>query len=283
MTSQSSPRAWFITGVSSGLGRSLAKAVLASGDLVAGTVRKDSDRADFEALAPQRALGLIMDVTDEAAVQAAVAAAEAKMGRIDILVGNAGYGLIGAIEETSLAEMRAQFEVNVFGALAVIQAVLPGMRARHAGRILTVTSVSGLAAWGGTGIYCASKFALEGATQALAQEVEEFGIKVTNIAPGGMRTDYAGRSLVQAQRRIADYEDGPGRAASRILAEHAGAEPGDPARVAAAILAIVDAPDPPVHLILGADALGYAEGRIAQLQQDIAAWRALSLTTGFEL
>ena len=280
MTSQSSPRAWFITGVSSGLGRSLAKAVLASGDLVAGTVRKDSDRADFEALAPQRALGLIMDVTDEAAVQAAVAAAEAKMGRIDILVGNAGYGLIGAIEETSLAEMRAQFEVNVFGALAVIQAVLPGMRARHAGRILTVTSVSGLAAWGGTGIYCASKFALEGATQALAQEVEEFGIKVTNIAPGGMRTDYAGRSLVLTEKTMPAY-DGAARFARRTLTEHAGQESGDPDKAAAAVLHIAGVDNPPMHLLLGGDAVHYATRSAGQLQTDLGEW--IGLTTSIAI
>jgi NAD(P)-dependent dehydrogenase (short-subunit alcohol dehydrogenase family) len=277
MTSHASPRAWFITGVSSGLGRSLAKAVLAAGDKVAGTVRRDVDRQAFEALAPDRALGLLMDVTDEAAVHAAVGAAEARMGRIDILVGNAGYGLIGAIEETSLEEMRAQFEVNVFGALAVIQAALPGMRARRAGHIVTVTSVSGLAAWGGTGIYCASKFALEGATQALAQEVAEFGIKVTNVAPGGLRTDYAGRSLALTRRTLSDY-DGAARFAKRTLTEHAGQESGDPDKAAAAILKITGVEHPPMHLLLGADAVHYATRSAAQLQTDLGEW--IGLTTG---
>jgi len=280
MTSQATQRAWFITGVSTGLGRSLAKAVLATGDLVAGTVRKDGDKAAFEALAPDRAIGLIMDVTDEAAVHAAVAAAQDRMGRIDILVGNAGYGLIGAIEETSLAEMRAQFEVNVFGALAVIQAVLPGMRARRAGRILTVTSVSGLAAWGGTGVYCASKFALEGATQALAQEVAEFGIKVTNVAPGGMRTDYAGRSLVLTEKTLPEY-DGAARYARRTLTEHAGQESGDPDKAAAAILQIAGVENPPMHLLLGADAVHYATRSAGQLQTDLGEW--IGLTTGIAI
>jgi NAD(P)-dependent dehydrogenase (short-subunit alcohol dehydrogenase family) len=281
MTSQPSPRAWFITGVSSGLGRSLAKAVLASGDLVAGTVRKEADRAAFEALAPDRAIGLILDVTDEAAIHAAVGAAEARMGRIDILVGNAGYGLVGAIEETSLAEMRAQFEVNVFGALAVIQAVLPGMRARRAGRILTVTSVSGLAAWGGTGVYCASKFALEGATQALAQEVAEFGIKVTNIAPGGLRTDYAGRSLVLTERTIPDY-DGAARFARRSLTEHAGQESGDPDKAASAILQLAGLENPPLHLLLGADAVHYSTRAAGQFQTDLGDWIGLTMSIGVD-
>ncbi|QUD87155.1 oxidoreductase [Phenylobacterium montanum] len=273
---------WLITGVSSGLGAALARAALARGDWVAGTVRKTQDLAAFEALAPCRALGLMLDVTDESALKAAVDRAEQASGGLDVLVNNAGYGLVGAVEEASLAEARAQFEVNLFAPLTAIQSVLPYMRARRAGRIVSITSVSGLATWAGTGIYCASKFALEGLAETLAAEVAPLGIRVSNVAPGGMRTAYAGRSLVQAARRIADYEDGPGRAASRILADHAGSEPGDPVKVAAAILNLVDDPDPPVHLLLGADALGYAEGRITQLQAEIAAWRAVSLSTGFD-
>ena len=261
-------RTWFITGVSSGLGLALARAALSAGDTVAGTVRRELDRAGFEDVAPGRAIGLIMDVTDETAVRRAVADAEARMGRIDVLVNNAGYGLVGALEEASLAEIRDQFEVNVFGALAVIQAVLPGMRARRAGRIITITSVSGLAAWGGTGIYCASKFALEGATQALAQEVAELGIKVINVAPGGLRTDYAGRSLVLTQRTLPDY-DGAARLPRRVLAEGAGHESGDPAKAAAAILKIAEADNPPLHLLLGADAIHYATRAAGQLQTDL--------------
>jgi NAD(P)-dependent dehydrogenase (short-subunit alcohol dehydrogenase family) len=275
-----SPRAWFITGVSSGLGRALAKAVLAAGDLVAGTVRREADRQAFEALSPN-ATGLIMDVADEAAVQAAVQAAEARMGRIDVLVNNAGYGLIGAVEEASLAEMRRQFEVNVFGPLAVIQAVLPGMRARRCGRILTVTSVSGLAAWGGTGIYCASKFALEGATQALAQEVAEFGILVTNIAPGGLRTDYAGRSLVTTQRSIDDYA-GAGHLPRTVLAAQAGRETGDPDKAAQAILKLAAADRPPLHLLLGADAVHYAVQAAGRFQSDLGDWLDVTLSTAVE-
>ncbi len=273
-------RRWLITGVSGGLGRAVALAALAVGDEVAGTVRRAEDRDAFEALAPGRASGVILDLRDATQAAAAVTAAEARLGGIDILLGNAGYGLVGALEEVSLAEMRAQFEVNLFGALAVIQAVLPGMRARRSGRILTVTSVSGLAAWGGTGVYCASKFALEGATQALAQEVAELGIKVTNIAPGGLRTDYAGRSLALSARTIDDY-DRAARFARRALVEHAGQEAGDPARAAAAILAVAAAEDPPLHLLLGADAVHYATRAAAQLQTDLGEWISLSLSTAF--
>ena len=273
-------RKWLVTGVSSGLGQEIAKAALAVGDDVAGTVRGEADRAAFDALAPGRAIGLIMDLTDEAAVRAAVGEAERRMGQIDILVNNAGYGLIGAIEETSLAEARRQFEVNVFGAMAVIQAALPGMRARRAGRILTVTSVSGLAAWGGTGVYCASKFALEGLTQALAQEVAEFGIKVTNVAPGGLRTDYAGRSLVLTGATIPEY-DGAARFAQRTLKAGAGRESGDPVKAAAAVLKIAEAEQPPMHLLLGQDAVHYATRSAGQLQTDLGEW--IGLTTSIAI
>ncbi len=185
---------------------------------------------------------------------------------------------MGAIEEVSLDEMRAQFEVNVFGPLAVIQAALPAMRARGGGRILNVTSVSGMSAWGGTGIYNASKFALTGATLALAQEVAEFGIKVTNVAPGGMRTDYSGRSLVLSERSIDDYE-GVGHFPRRVLREHLGQEPGDPDKTAAAILQIAKVDNPPTTLMLGADAVHYATRAAGQFQTDLSDWLTLSIST----
>lgn len=271
---------WLITGVSGGLGRALAQAALARGDQVAGTVRKRADLAPFEILAPGQAHGFLADMADEASIRAAVDGAEAKLGGLDILVGNAGYGLIGAVEESSLAEIRAQFEVNVFGPIAAIQAVLPYFRARRAGHIITITSVSGVAAWAGTGIYCGSKHALEGVTQTLAQEVAEFGVKVTNVEPGGMRTEYAGRSLIVSERKIADYA-GAARNAERILGEHAGHEPGDPAKVAAAILAIAGAGEPPLQLLLGADAMVYATRQLAAFQTEIGRWAKLTLSTGF--
>jgi NAD(P)-dependent dehydrogenase (short-subunit alcohol dehydrogenase family) len=272
---------WLITGVSGGLGKALAKAALARGDQVAGTVRKPADLAAFEALGPGKARGYLADMADETAVRAAVDAAEAALGGIDILVGNAGYGLVGAVEESSLSEIRAQFEVNVFGPIAAIQAVLPYFRARRRGHVITITSVSGVATWAGTGVYCGSKHALEGVTRTLAEEVAELGIKVTNVEPGGIRTDFAGRSLTVTQRQIADY-DGAARNAQRIMGDHAGHEPGDPAKVAEAILAIAGAEDPPLQLLLGADAMLYATRELARFQAEIGRWAGLTLSTAFD-
>jgi NAD(P)-dependent dehydrogenase (short-subunit alcohol dehydrogenase family) len=268
---------WLITGVSGGLGREIALAALARGDVVVGTVRKARDADAFELLGGH---ALILDVTDEAAVRAGVAKAQALTGRIDILVNNAGYGLVGAVEEASLDEIRAQFETNVIGPLALLKAVLPAMRARRAGRIINITSVSGLAVWAGTGVYCASKWALEGLTQTLAAEVAELGIRVVNVAPGGLRTGFSAGSKAIVASKIADY-DGLARDAERIMADHAGAEPGDPAKAAQAILAIADADAPPMHLLLGEDALKYAGYAAAALRADIDAWKDLTLSIGF--
>lgn len=271
---------WLITGAGSGLGLALTKAVLAAGGEVAGLVRRPEAAAEVEALAPGRARSFIADMRDAVAVRAAVEAAETALGGLDVLVNNAGYGLIGAVEEASLEEMREQFEVNVFAPVVAIQAILPHFRRRRAGHIVNVTSVSGLAAWAGTGVYCGSKHALEGIGRTLAQELAPLGIKVTNVEPGGMRTDYAGRSLRVAERRIDDYE-ATAHASERILAQHAGSEPGDPARIAAAILQVVDAPEPPVQLLLGADAVRYATQSMAAFQEEFGRWAALSLSTAF--
>jgi NAD(P)-dependent dehydrogenase (short-subunit alcohol dehydrogenase family) len=222
-----------------------------------------------------------MDVTDATAVSTTVASIERQFGVIDVVVNNAGYGLVGAVEEASLDEVRAQFETNVIGPLAVLKAVLPAMRARHGGRVVNISSVSGLATWAGTGVYCASKFALVALTQTLAAELAELGVAVINVAPGGLRTDFAGRSQSVVAEKIADY-DGLARDAERILADHAGHESGDPDKAAAAILKVVDAASPPRQLLLGADALKYAgEGRDA-LWADVTAWRDTTLSIAFE-
>lgn len=271
-------KTWLITGVSGGLGREIALAALARGDTVVGTVRKPEAATAFETLGGH---ALILDVTDESTVNAGVVKAEAITGTIDILINNAGYGLVGAVEEASLDEVRAQFETNVLGPLAMLKAVLPAMRARRAGRIINITSVSGLATWAGTGVYCASKWALEGLTQTLAAEVAELGIKVINVAPGGLRTDFASGSKIIVASKIADY-DGLARDAERIMADHAGSEPGDPAKAALAILHIADIDDPPMHLLLGEDALYYAGYAATALQADIEAWKATTLSIGFD-
>ena len=269
-------RTWLITGVSSGLGRALALEALGRGERVWGTVRNDAARDAFLALgAPETVGASLAEMSDPATVKAAVAEAEAGFGDIAILVNNAGYGVMGAVEEVSLAEAQAQFAVNLFGPLAAIQAALPQMRARGSGHIVNITSVSGLATWAGTGVYCASKFALEGLGMTLAEEVAPLGIHVTNVAPGGLRTDYAGRSLARATQVIEAYA-ATAHLSERIVADHFGEEPNDPAKAARAILAAIDADPPPRHLLLGADALRYASRHMAALQTDMGEWAALS-------
>jgi NAD(P)-dependent dehydrogenase (short-subunit alcohol dehydrogenase family) len=268
---------WFITGVSTGLGRALAELLLEQGNVVVGTLRSAEAARTFSALSPGRSHGLVMDVTDEAGVIAAVAEAEALTGGLEYVVNNAGHGFTGAIEETSLAEAKALFDVNVFGPMAVIKAVLPYLRARRHGHIINITSVSGLAAWNGTALYGASKFALECIGRTLAQEVAPLGIKVTNVAPGGLRTAFAASHLPGAEPSIADYAE-TAHTARPILVGHHGEEPSDPALAAQAIAAAAVAADPPLLLLLGSDALGYAEAEFAMLAGEIAKWKPLTLS-----
>ncbi len=271
---------WAITGIGSGLGRALGAAALARGDTVVGLTRK-ADDAQFRALAPGRAHVVAVDLRDDASVQAAVARCEDLTGGIDRLVNNAGFGMVGTIEETTLEEAHALFEINLFGALRMIQAVLPAMRARKAGHIVNVTSVSGHAPWAGTGIYGASKYALECLGQTLAQEVAPLGIGVTNVAPGGLRTDFAAGGLALARRDIADYAE-VGHLARKVLTQNAGRESGDPARAAQAILTALEAPEPPLNLLLGEDALHYARDQQAFLAQQMDSWEALSRAIAFD-
>lgn len=265
---------WLITGVSSGIGRALARAALARGETVAGTVRTDEARERFEAIAPGRARGLLLDLRDTAAIAPTVAAAQ-EMGPIDLLVNNSGFGMGGAIEESAIDQIRDLFEVNVFGAIAMIQAVLPAMRARRGGHIVNITSVSGLAPWSGSGIYGASKYAMQCIGLTLAQEVAPLGIRVTSVAPGGITTDFGGRSLIEARARIADYDTGAHAALDSMRSDIAR---GDADRAAQAILSALAEADPPRVLLLGADALHYAEDELGALAADIARWRELSLS-----
>jgi NAD(P)-dependent dehydrogenase (short-subunit alcohol dehydrogenase family) len=273
-------RLWFITGISSGLGRALAQAALAAGDRVVGTFRKADETAAFEGSAPGRAFACVLDVVDHAGVEAAVERAERELGGIDVLVNNAGFGLEGTIEESSLAEMRHQFDVNVFGAVAVIKAALPHMRKRRRGHIVNVTSMGGLTTFIGLGFYQASKFALEGLSETLAKEVKGFGIHVTAVAPGGLRTDWAGRSLMRTPRSVDDYDAlvGPVYAAR---AARNGQQIGDPARAALAILAIVDSARPPVHFLLGSDAVRFVGEKLTDLQAELTEWQRLSLSSDY--
>jgi NAD(P)-dependent dehydrogenase (short-subunit alcohol dehydrogenase family) len=268
---------WMITGASNGLGKALAQAVLAQGDSVVGTCRREPDAEAFEALAPGRAFSVILDVSDHDAAAGAVAAAEKVIDRIDTLVNNAGYGMVGAIEETSIAEAKALFDVNLWGAIAMIQAVLPAMRARRSGRIVNITSLSGFAPWWGTGIYGASKYAFECIGQTLAQEVRPLGIQVINVAPGGLRTSFASGGLVEAARQIPDYDDGA-RQSKQSLVAGRGREHGDPAKAAAAILIALAAEPAAQHLFLGEDALRHANEHFELIEGEMKRWETLSLS-----
>lgn len=266
-----------ITGVSSGFGRALAQEALAAGYTVVGTVRSAQAAQDFEALSAQ-AFARVLDVTDFDRIDGVVAEIEANVGPVDILVNNAGYGHEGIMEEASLAEMRRQFDVNVFGAVAMMKAVIPTMRERRRGHILNITSMGGHITMPGIAYYCGSKFALEGITETVGKELEPFGIAVTAVAPGSFRTDWAGRSMARTPRSIADYDAlfDPIRQARE---EKSGKQPGDPAKAAQAMLAAIAAEHPPAHLLLGSDALRLVRGKLAALDAEIRAWEAVTVST----
>lgn len=276
----SASKTFLITGVSSGLGRAFALGALEAGHQVIGTVRRQGDAEVFAARAPGRAHPVTLDVTDFDAVPAAVTEAERQAGPIDVLVNNAGYGQEGVLEESSMDDLQRQFAANVFGPVAMIKAVLPGMRARRRGHIINVTSMGGFITMPGISFYCGSKFALEGISEALGKEVANFGIRVTAVAPGQFRTDWAGRSMERAPRNIADYDAVMDliRAARQAKS---GNQPGDPAKAAQALLALVDAENPPVRLFLGDDALGLVEQKLDRMRDEISAWEALSRSTNF--
>ncbi|MCI3181751.1 short-chain dehydrogenase/reductase [Caulobacter sp. CCUG 60055] len=270
-------KTFLITGVSSGFGRALAQAALEDGHVVVGTVRKAGDVEAFEALGPN-AHAVILDVTDTVRIAPAVAAIEARVGAIDVLVNNAGYGHEGVLEESSIDDLRRQFEVNVFGAVAMIQAVLPAMRKRRSGHILNITSMGGVVTFPGLSYYHGSKFALEGISETLGKEVKDLGVKVTAIEPGGFRTDWAGRSMVRAERSIADYDAVFDPIRKRRI-EFSGRQVGDPAKAAQAMLKVAMSDDPPAHLLLGSDALRFVEEQLASRQVEVAAWKDVSLAT----
>ncbi|ARP89047.1 short-chain dehydrogenase/reductase [Bordetella genomosp. 9] len=274
----SSTKTLFITGVSSGFGRALAQEALAAGHRVVGTVRNAQARQSFDALSPGHAFSRILDVTDFAAIEGVIADVETHIGPIDVLVNNAGYGHEGVMEESPLEEMRRQFDVNVFGAVAMMKAVLPYMRERRRGRILNITSMGGFITMPGIAYYCGSKFALEGISEALGKEVRHLGIAVTAVAPGSFRTDWAGRSMVRTPRSISDY-DGLFDPIRRARAEKSGKQLGDPIKAARAMLAVIDSDAPPAHLVLGSDALGLIREKLASYAAEIDTWEALSRST----
>lgn len=272
-------KTFLITGASSGLGRAFAEGALAAGHTVIGTVRKQADADAFEAL-PGRALARILDVTDDEAVFQTIDEIEATVGPIDVAIANAGYGHEGVFEESTMAELRAQFDVNVFGVVATVKAVLPHMRRRRRGHILGVTSMAGLITVPGTSFYQGSKYAVEGILETVGKEVAPFGVHVTAVAPGSFRTDWAGRSMIRTDRSIVDYDE-----VMNPVREHrkaaSGNQLGNPQRAAEAVLKIIDAPNPPAHLLLGSDALRLVTNGRAAVDKEIQEWAELTRSTDF--
>jgi len=274
-------RTFLITGANGGLGHAFADAALKAGHRVVGTVRREEDRRAFEALHRTRAKALILDVTRFDTVDPAVRRIEEEWGPIDVLVNNAGYGHEGILEESPLPELIRQFEVNVFGAVAMIKAVLPSMRKRRSGHIVNITSMAGYVGLPGIAYYNGSKFALEGISEALGKEVRDLGIRVTAIAPGSFRTEWAGRSMVRSGRSITDY-DAVFEPIRQRRRHYSGHQAGDPAKAAQALLRLVEARDPPAHLLLGNDARRLVEERQAALAKEIGMWASVTHSTDFD-
>ena len=271
---------WFITGCSTGFGRELARQLLEGGYRVVVTARDPASIADLVALAPARALGLTLDVTDAAQVDAAAAAALERFGEVDVLVNNAGIGYFGAIEESDEAEVRRMFEINFFGLAAMTRALLPAMRRQRRGHVINIASIAGIKGFPGVGYYNATKFAVVGFSDALRQEVEPLGINVTVVEPSGFRTDWAGRSANEATRRIDDYAETAGRN-QRSIRQASGNQPGDPVRAAAAIIRVAQVKNPPLNLLLGRGALKGARMKLDAMRADFDAWEETTLGADF--
>jgi NAD(P)-dependent dehydrogenase (short-subunit alcohol dehydrogenase family) len=271
---------WLITGCSSGLGRSLAEGVLDAGFNAVVTARDPAALQALVAAHPDTALAVALDVTKPDQVARAVAAAKDRFGGVDVLVNNAGHGYRAAVEEGDEREVNDLFAANFFGAVAMIKAVLPGMRERRSGTILNVSSIAGRLAAPGSGYYSATKFALEGMSDALRKEVGPLGIRVTIIEPGAFRTEFAGRSLQQARANIADYRDTAGPRRKENDKTH-GTQPGDPARAAQTIIALVTGSALPVRLLLGSDAVRIVGAEVDDQRREIDAWKATSVATDF--
>lgn len=273
-------RVWMITGASRGIGARIAEAALAQGDAVVATAR-DAATIEKRFGAQPGLLAVALDVTDESQAARATAAALARFGRIDVLVNNAGYGLLGAVEEASADEVRRLYETNVFGLLNVTRAVLPQMRERRSGHVINISSLGGVRSAAGFGVYCSTKFAVEGITEALHAELAPLGIHATVVEPGYFRTEFLeGQSLVTSPRELADYAASAGqvREAARRISLN---QPGDPERLAQAMLTLVDAKTPPLRLPMGTDTLQAIADKHAFVERETAEWRSLAASTDF--
>ena len=274
-------RTWFITGASRGFGALIAKEALNAGDAVVATARNPQSAIDAIGDHPNL-LALPLDVTNEAQAHEAAAAAVKRFGRIDILVNNAGFGLLGAVEEASADEVERLYRTNVFGLLGVTRAILPHMRRQRSGHILNISSVGGYRSGAGFGVYCSTKFAVEGISEALAQELAPLGIKVTIIEPGYFRTDFLdASSLAVSPAQIEDYAETAGATRARA-AEVSHNQPGDPAKLAPAIVRLVNEASPPLRMAFGSDTVAAIEAKNAFVADELARWHDLSISTDFE-
>ncbi len=272
-----SQKTFFITGANSGFGLAIATAASNQGHTVVGTVRSEASRASLAERLPA-VRSVLCDVTEFDRIPDVVEQVERDHGPVDVLINNAGYGHEGILEESPLEEMRRQFDVNVFGAVAVAKAFLPRFRKRRRGFIVNVTSMGGMITMPGIAYYCGSKFALQGISEVMRAEMAPFGVHVTTLCPGSFRTDWAGRSMIRTERSIADYDAlfDPIRAARQ---EKSGKQLGDPAKLAAAVLRLIVSDDPPPQLLLGSDALKLVSDRIERLQQEIETWKSVTVST----
>ena len=270
-------RTFFITGANSGFGLAIAKAAAEAGHRVIGTVRSEAAREALAAAVPD-AHAVICDVTEFDRIDAVVDAAERSHGPVDVLINNAGYGHEGVLEESPIEEMRRQFDVNVFGAVAVAKAFLPRMRKRRSGFIVNVTSMGGMVTMPGIAYYCGSKFALQGISEVMRAEMAPFGVRVTTLCPGSFRTDWAGRSMIRTERSIADY-DGLFDPIRQARQEKSGKQLGDPQKLAAAVLQLIASDNPPAQLLLGSDALKFVSDRLERIEGEIEAWKDLTVST----
>jgi NAD(P)-dependent dehydrogenase (short-subunit alcohol dehydrogenase family) len=271
MADTSSKPVWFITGCSTGFGRELSVILLKRGYRVLVTARDKAKVDDIVAGHDKNGLALALDVDKQKQIDAAVKAAEARFGRIDVLVNNAGYGYLAAVEEGDDSDVRAMFDTNFFGLAAMTRAVLPIMRAEKSGAIVNISSIGGFIGFPGSGYYAATKFAVEGLSEALSKEVAPFGIKVVIVEPGPFRTDWAGRSLKQTANIIEAYDATAG-ARRRQISSYSGQQPGDPVRAAQAIIDVVESPNPPGHLVLGKPGLNMVRQKLDTLQGEITTW-----------
>ena len=271
---------WFITGCSTGIGRALAERVLQRGYRCVATARDVTQIQAIVAPYPQHSLAIALDVTDRAQLEQAVAQAEDKFGAIDVLVNNAGYGYNSGVEEGDESEVRAMFDTNFFGLAAMMQRVLPGMRARGRGHIINLSSVGGLIGNPGSGYYCATKFAVEGLSQALAKEAAPHGIRVTLIEPGPFRTDFQGRSIKVPRKPIDAYAETAG-ARRKQLRDNDGTQPGDPVRAADAIIKVFESAHPPLQLLLGKVGLERARANLKEHLRSIEEWEETTLSADY--